>query len=150
MSASKHSPQMTRVFQVSSHLTVFTALGNMLFLAKYPAIQNCRDSKKCYESARGLQDWLHTTKRSLPACLCIQTHSIKQCGHSNACFWEIQQRGVGHAGVSIVGFVPTATALEPVLFRKGDVHTVLAQMLSQQAGRNIPSGHLAVTWQRSR
>ncbi|KAK9904998.1 hypothetical protein WJX75_007420 [Coccomyxa subellipsoidea] len=53
-------------------------------------------------------------------------------------------------GVSIVGFVPTATALEPVLFRKGDVHTVLAQMLSQQAGRNIPSGHLAVTWQRSR
>lgn len=60
------------------------------------------------------------------------------------------RHGIGDAGVSVVGFVPTATAADPVLFRKGDVHTVVAQMLSQQAGRNIPSGHLAVTWQRSR
>lgn len=54
------------------------------------------------------------------------------------------------AGVSTLGFVATATEETPVVFRKGDVHTVVAQMLSQRAGRGLPSGHLAVTWQRSR
>ncbi|BDA49831.1 probable trafficking protein particle complex subunit 11 at N-terminal half [Coccomyxa sp. Obi] len=53
-------------------------------------------------------------------------------------------------GVSILGFVPTATEDAPVVFRKGDVHTVIAQVLSQRAGHGLPSGHLAVTWQRSR
>ena len=54
------------------------------------------------------------------------------------------------AGVSVVGFVSTATAEAPVLFRKGDVHTVIAQILSQRAGRSVRSGRLKVTWQRSR
>ena len=52
--------------------------------------------------------------------------------------------------MSILGFVPTATEDVPVVFRKGDVHTVIAQVLSHRAGRGLSPGHLAVMWQRSR
>lgn len=54
------------------------------------------------------------------------------------------------AGVSISAAVPAASAESPVLLRKGDVHSVVARVSSQRPGRGVPSGHLAVTWRRSR
>ena len=43
-----------------------------------------------------------------------------------------------------------ASAEAPVLFRKGDVHSVAAQVVREAPGQGVPVGDLAVTWQRSR
>lgn len=61
-------------------------------------------------------------------------------------FWAKNAKGYCIAGVAVTTMVSPEA---PVTVKKGDLYTLVLQMLSQQAGRAIPSGRLVVTWQRS-
>ena len=86
------------------------------------------------------EDALALEEDSLPDCT---VHGTVQCWPDRCC-------PCCCAGVAVRQVSCAASAEAPVLFRKGDVHSVAAQVVREAPGRGVPVGDLAVTWQRSR